>query len=101
MLATTEASAALDPVQAPPTPSARRRVTAIARNTFREAGRDRGLYNLVLFVLLLRVSPGFLGAPSASQDAKTIVHLGLIPVVLFRPFSSNFVGVGLGWKEIE
>ena len=29
------------------------RITAIARNAFREAVRDRVLYNLVLFVLLL------------------------------------------------
>ena len=101
MLATTEASAALDPVQAPPTPSARRRVTAIARNTFREAVRDRVLYNLVLFVLLLSVSAVFLGAASASQDAKIIVDLGLSAMLLFGAFIAIFVGVGLVWKEIE
>src|ERR1044072_3750097 len=38
-----------------------RRITAIARNTFREALRDRVLYNLVLFVLLLTVGAIFLG----------------------------------------
>src|SRR5437867_10655783 len=101
MLATTEASAALDPVQAPPTPSSRRRVAAIARNTFREAVRDRVLYNLVLFVLLLSVSAIFLGAASASQDAKIIVDLGLSAMLLFGAFIAIFVGVGLVWKEIE
>ncbi|HKC64182.1 MAG TPA: hypothetical protein VKB86_11115 [Pyrinomonadaceae bacterium] len=35
------------------------RVLAIARNTFREAVRDRVLYNLVLFVLLLIVGAIF------------------------------------------
>ena len=30
-----------------------RRIPVIARNTFREADRDRVLYNLVLFVLLI------------------------------------------------
>src|SRR5947208_16366474 len=101
MLATTEASATLEPVQAPPTPSARRRLTAIARNTFREAVRDRVLYNLVLFVLLLSVSAIFLGAASASQDAKIIVDLGLSAMLLFGAFIAIFVGVGLVWKEIE
>ena len=92
---------ALDPTQAPPAPSSRRRVAAIARNTFREAVRDRVLYNLVLFVLLLSVSAVFLGAASASQDAKIIVDLGLSAMLLFGAFIAVFVGVGLVWKEIE
>ena len=78
-----------------------RRVLAIARNTFREAVRDRVLYNLVLFVILLSVSAVFLGAASASQDAKIIVDLGLSAMLLFGAFIAIFVGVGLVWKEIE
>jgi len=74
---------------------------AIARNTFREAVRDRVLYNLVLFVLLLSVSAVFLGAASASQDAKIIVDLGLSAMLLFGAFIAIFVGVGLVYKEIE
>jgi ABC-type transport system involved in multi-copper enzyme maturation permease subunit len=84
-----------------PMPSRRRRVMAIARNTFREAVRDRVLYNLVLFVLLLSVSAIFLGAASASQDAKIIVDLGLSAILLFGAFIAVFVGVGLVWKEID
>jgi ABC-type transport system involved in multi-copper enzyme maturation permease subunit len=90
-----------EPAQALPAPSSRRRVAAIARNTFREAVRDRVLYNLVLFVLLLSVSAVFLGAASASQDAKIIVDLGLSAMLLFGAFIAIFVGVGLVWKEIE
>jgi ABC-type transport system involved in multi-copper enzyme maturation permease subunit len=86
---------------APPAPSSRRRIAAIARNTFREAVRDRVLYNLVVFVLLLSVSAIFLGAASASQDAKIIVDLGLSAMLLFGAFIAVFVGVGLVWKEIE
>jgi len=85
----------------PPAPSSRRRIAAIARNTFREAVRDRVLYNLVLFVVLLSVSAIFLGAASASQDAKIIVDLGLTAMLLFGAFIAIFVGVGLVWKEIE
>jgi len=100
MLATTDTPMAIGAV-APPAPSSRRRVAAIARNTFREAVRDRVLYNLVLFVLVLSVSAIFLGAASASQDAKIIVDLGLSAMLLFGAFIAIFVGVGLVWKEIE
>ena len=36
------------------------RISAIARNAFREAVRDRVLYNLVLFVLLLTAAACYL-----------------------------------------
>jgi ABC-type transport system involved in multi-copper enzyme maturation permease subunit len=76
-------------------------VWSVARNAFREAVRDRVLYNLVLFVLLLTVGAIFLGAASASQDAKIIVDLGLSAMLLFGAFIAVFVGVGLVSKEIE
>jgi ABC-type transport system involved in multi-copper enzyme maturation permease subunit len=77
------------------------RVATIARNTFREAVRDRVLYNLVLFVLLLTGAAIFLGELSADQEAKIIVDMGLSAVLLFGVFISVFVGVGLVYKEIE
>jgi ABC-type transport system involved in multi-copper enzyme maturation permease subunit len=101
MLATTEASAAMSVDTERPMASSWRRIVAIARNTFREAVRDRVLYNLVLFVLLLSVGAVFLGAASASQDAKIIVDFGLSAMLLFGAFIAIFVGVGLVWKEIE
>ena len=78
-----------------------RRVAAIARNAFREAVRDRVLYNLVVFVLLLIAGAIFLGELSAGQEAKIIVDLGLSAILLFGVFIANFVGVGLVYKEIE
>jgi len=77
------------------------RTVAIARNTFREAVRDRVLYNLVLFVLLLIGGAIFLGELSAGQDAKIIADLGLSAMLLFGVFIAIFVGVGLVYKEIE
>jgi ABC-type transport system involved in multi-copper enzyme maturation permease subunit len=77
------------------------RVYAIARNTFREAVRDRVLYNLVLFVLLLTGGAVFLGELSAAQEAKIIVDMGLSAMLLFGVFIAIFVGVGLVYKEIE
>ena len=78
-----------------------RRVAAIARNAFREAVRDRVLYNLVVFVLLLITGAIFLGATSAGQEAKIIVDMGLSAILLFGVFIAIFVGVGLVYKEIE
>jgi ABC-type transport system involved in multi-copper enzyme maturation permease subunit len=77
------------------------RVAAIARNTFREAVRDRVLYNLVLFVLILTGGAVFLGELSAAQEAKIIVDVGLSAALLFGVFIAIFVGVGLVYKEIE
>ena len=85
----------------PPHPSAPARVLAIARNTFREAVRDRVLYNLVLFVLLLTGGAVFLGELSAAQEEKIIVDMGLSAMLLFGVFIAIFVGVGLVYKEIE
>jgi ABC-type transport system involved in multi-copper enzyme maturation permease subunit len=77
------------------------RVSAIARNTFREAVRDRVLYNLVIFVLLLTGGAVFLGELSAAQESKIIVDMGLSAMLLFGVFIAIFVGVGLVYKEIE
>jgi len=81
--------------------SSRKRIAAIARNAFREAVRDRVLYNLVLFVLLLTGGAIFIGDLSAAQEAKIIVDMGLSAMLLFGVFIALFVGVGLVYKELE
>ena len=77
------------------------RVSAIARNAFREAVRDRVLYNLVLFVLLLTGCAIFVGELSAAQETKIIIDLGLSACLLFGAFIAIFTGTGLVYKEIE
>ena len=77
------------------------RILTIARNAFREAVRDRVLYNLILFVLLITASAVFLGELTAGQEARVIVDLGLSASLVFGTFISIFVGVSLVWKEIE
>lgn len=84
-----------------PASSSLGRVATIARNAFREAVRDRVLYNLVLFVILLTAGAVFLGELSAAQEAKIIVDMGLSAMLLFGVFIAIFVGVGLVYKEIE
>ncbi len=77
------------------------RIPVIARNTFREAVRDRVLYNLVVFVLLITGGAVFLGELTAGQEARTIVDLGLNAMLIFGVFIAIFVGVSLVSKEIE
>jgi len=81
--------------------SSRTRVASIALNTFREAVRDRVLYNLVLFVLLLIGGAIFLGELSGGQEKKIITDLGLSAMLIFGVFIGIFVGVSLVYKEIE
>lgn len=77
------------------------RVASITRNTFREAVRDRVLYNLVVFVLLLTACAIFIGELSNAQESKIIVDLGLSASLVFGAFIAIFVGTGLVSKEIE
>src|SRR5262245_11574761 len=81
--------------------SAFTRVFSVARNTFREAVRDRVLYNLVLFVLLITAAAMFLGDLTAGYEARVIVNMGLSAALVFGAFIAIFVGVGLVSKEIE
>lgn len=78
-----------------------KRIFSIAKNTFRESVRDRILYNLVLFVLLITASAILLGDLTDGHEARTIVNLGLNAMLLFGAFIAIFVGVGLVSKEIE
>lgn len=78
-----------------------RKILVIAKNTFREAVRDRILYNLIIFVLLITAGAIFLGELTAGQEARVIVNLGLSSMLVFGAFISIFVGVSLVWKEIE
>lgn len=78
-----------------------RKIGVIAKNTFREAVRDRVLYNLVLFALLITASAILLGELTYGQEARTIVNLGLAAILFFGAFIAILVGVGLVSKEIE
>ena len=74
---------------------------AIALNVFRESVRDKVLYNLVLFAILLIGSSYVLGQLTAGQDIKIIKDLGLAATSLFGLFIAVFIGIGLVSKEVE
>ncbi len=63
--------------------------------------RDRVLYNLVIFVLLIIACAILLGDLTDGHEARTIVNIGLNAMLLFGAFIAIFVGVGLVSKEIE
>lgn len=77
------------------------RLSAIALNTFREAVRDRVLYNLILFVLLLVASAPLFGQISIGLERLILVNVGLSSISLFGVIIAIFVGIGLVSKEIE
>jgi ABC-type transport system involved in multi-copper enzyme maturation permease subunit len=77
------------------------RILAVAANTFRETVRERVLYNLVFFALLMTLSGLLLRQLSIRQDEKIIRDVGLAAMDLFGNLIAVFIGVGLVSKEIE
>jgi ABC-type transport system involved in multi-copper enzyme maturation permease subunit len=77
------------------------RILHIASNTFREAVRDRVLYNLIAFALLLSGAAIFIGQISIEIERLVVVNLGLTAVSLFGLVIAIFIGIGLVSKEIE
>ena len=68
---------------------------------FRESVRDKVLYNLVLFAILMMGASYLLGQLTAGQDVKIIKDLGLSAVSVFGLFIAVFIGIGLVSKEVE
>src|ERR1700680_126568 len=77
------------------------RITSIAANTFREAVRDRVLYNLIVIALLLAGPAIFVGQISIDIEKLVVINLGLTAVSLFGLVIAIFIGIGLVSKEIE
>ena len=76
-------------------------IAAIAVNVFRESVRDKVLYNLVLFAILMIGASYLLGQLTAGQDVKIIKDLGLSATSAFGLFIAVFIGIGLVSKEVE
>jgi ABC-type transport system involved in multi-copper enzyme maturation permease subunit len=76
-------------------------IRLIAVNVFKESVRDKVLYNLVAFAVLLIASTFLLGQLTAGQDIKIIKDLGLAAISLFGLMIAVFIGIGLVWKEVD
>ena len=73
----------------------------VAQNTFRETVRDKILYNLVFFALVLIGTSVLLGTLTIGEQARIINDLGLAAINLVGVVIAIFVGIGLVTKEIE
>jgi len=76
-------------------------ILVIAASTLREYLRDKILYNLLLFALLLIGSSVLLIRLNHGDGDRLIVDLGLSCVNLFGVIIAVFLGVGLVNKEIK
>ncbi len=77
------------------------RIGYVAFNTFREAVRDRVLYNLIAFALLISGAAILVGEISIDIERLVVVNLGLTAVSLFGVVIAIFMGIGLVSKEID
>lgn len=77
------------------------RIAVVALNAFREAVRDRVLYNLVFFALLMIAAAILVGQISVGIEQDVIVTLGLSAISVIGLLIAVFIGVGLVSKEMD
>jgi len=78
-----------------------RRTLVIAANVFREVIRDRVLYLIILFALLMVAAVRLLPELAATTEDKIIRDAGLAGMTVLGLVVAIFVGTGLVNKEIE
>lgn len=76
-------------------------VALVALHVFKDSVRDKVLYSIVAFAVLLMAASYLIGQLTAGQDVKIIKDLGLAAMALFGTFIAVFIGVGLVAREIE
>jgi ABC-type transport system involved in multi-copper enzyme maturation permease subunit len=78
-----------------------RAVGLVALHVFRDSVRDKVLYAIVVFAVLLIATSFLIGQLTAGQDLKIIKDLGLAAMSLFGLFIAVFIGIGLIAREID
>ena len=78
-----------------------RAIKAIAVNTFKEAVRNKILYNLIFFALIMMAFSLVLDQATIGQRNKIIKDLGLASINLFGVIIAIVVGINLVYKELE
>jgi len=73
----------------------------VALNTFREAVRDRVLYSLVFFALMMMAAAVVVGQISIGIEESVMVNLGLSAISVIGILIAIFIGVGLVHKEMD
>jgi len=77
------------------------RIATIARNTFKEAKRDRVLYLLFFFAAVCIVFSRVLAVLTVGDRVKIIKDVGLASISLFGVLMAILMGTGLVYKEID
>ncbi len=77
------------------------RVATIALHTFKESVREKVLYSLIVFALLLIGAAILVGSISVGIQRLILVNLGLTSISLIGLLMAIFIGIGLVSKEIE
>jgi len=76
-------------------------ILAVTLNTFREAIRDKVLYGIVFFAILIILFSLVLGELSLHEEKRITIDLGLSGISLFSVIIAIFLGVTLVKKEVE
>lgn len=77
------------------------RIGVLAHNTFREAARNKLLYNLLLFAVLMIVSSIFLADLHLGYRVRIYRDFGLSAIAMFGALIAIFVGINLVYREIS
>ena len=78
-----------------------RRIGLVAWHVFKENVRDRVLYGIGAFAVLLVAATLLVGQITAGEDVKIIKDFGLAVIELAGVLMTIFVGVGLVAREID
>jgi ABC-type transport system involved in multi-copper enzyme maturation permease subunit len=77
------------------------KIAAIAKNTFREAVRDRILYLLFFFAAVCLIFSRVLAVLTVGDRLKIIKDVGLASISFFGVLMAILMGTGLVYKEID
>jgi ABC-type transport system involved in multi-copper enzyme maturation permease subunit len=77
------------------------RIAALAANTVREAVRNRVLYTLVFFAVLLIGTGVLLSTLSYVEQERILQDVGLAAIRIFGAAIAIFVGIGLIHNEVD
>ena len=77
------------------------RIGLVAWHVFKESVRDRVLYGIAAFAVLLVAASLLIGQTTAGEDVKIIKDFGLATIELAGVLMAVFVGVGLVAREID
>jgi Cu-processing system permease protein len=77
------------------------RIGVLAFNTYREAVRDKLLYNLLMFAALMIASSVLLAQLQIGKDERIYRDVGLAAIAFFGVLIAIFVGINLVYREIS